>query len=805
MVPVPQADRRAPWFHSIRLKLVVVAIAVEMVMLALLLANSFRLLSDALESQTRARLEALAPLFNASLSGRVFQRDHAEIESVLNELIRSQYSEIRYIVVYGPKDELLSVVGAVDPKQLPSPDSSIGGAAGDGTYDASVRLTLSGNPVGSVRFGLSLTAMMLTRDSVMQQGMLIAAAEVLLSLLLLISGGYLVTRHIPSLLAATRRIASGDYRFRVPIVDHDEISELADNFNAMSATIEDRIEALSESESRFRTIFDAINDAIFIHDAETGAIVDVNRRMCEMYGCTREHALTATAARFSSGAEPYTADKAIELVQRAVSEGPQLFEWHARTWDGHEFWVEVSLRMARIGHEDRLLAVVRDIGERKQHQQELEYLAHHDVLTHLPNRVLLADRLNQAIAQARRSERLFAVAYLDLDDFKPVNDTYGHAAGDQLLVEIASRLRASVRDGDTISRIGGDEFVILMLDFGTIDECTTAFERILGVISRPYDLAGIDVVITASIGVTVFPFDETDPDTLLRHADQAMHAAKQGGRKRFHLFDPEQDQLAKEYHEARARIAEGLQRNEFVLHYQPVVNLAERTVVGAEALIRWQHPERGLVPPGHFLPLVDESELAVSIGNWVLAEAIGQVAAWHRQGLALRISVNIAARHIQAEDFVERLAALLAAQSQLPAGALELEILETAALSDIAWVGKVIDACHDLGVKFALDDFGTGYSSLSYFKQLRLDTLKIDQSFVRDMLDDEEDRAIVEGVIGLTRAFQRQVVAEGVETEEHGKALLELGCPIVQGYGIARPMPAAALPGWIAEFVRMRS
>jgi len=792
----------APWYRSLRLKLVALAILVEMVMLGLLLANSLRLLNDALESQTNARLEALAPLFNASLSGRVFQRDHAEIESVLGELVRSPYAEIRYITVYDTHGELLAVAGSVDSKRLPSPDVNVGAAIADGVYDASVPLTLLGNPVGSVRFGLSLAAMLRTRDSLMHQGMLIAAAEILLSLLLLLASGYLITRHISPLMAATRRIASGDYRFRVPVIRHDEIGQLADNFNAMSSAIEDRIQALSDSEARFREIFDTVNDAIFILHLQTGRILDVNRRMCELYGCARDEVLSKAPNIFGDNEPPYTDEMAMDYVRRAVTEGPQLFDWHARTRDGQGFWVEVNLRRARIGHEDRLLAVVRDISERKQHQQELEYLAHHDVLTHLPNRLLLADRLKQAIAHGRRANWLFAVAYLDLDDFKPVNDTFGHDAGDQLLIEVARRLRASVRDGDTISRFGGDEFVLLMLNFTNIAECTKAFDRILVNISKPYTVAGVDVVITASIGVTLYPLDETDPDTLIRHADQAMHAAKLGGRKRFHLFDPEQDQLAKEYREVRARIAEALLNKEFVLYYQPMVNLSAGTVVGAEALIRWQHPERGLIPPAQFLPLIDESDLAVELGNWVLEQAITQVAAWHGQGFSLCVSVNIAARHIHAADFVERLAGLLAAQSQLPADSLELEILETAALSDIDWVGGVIDACHRLGVKFALDDFGTGYSSLSYFKQLRLDTLKIDQSFVRDMLDDKEDRAIVEGVIGLTRAFQRQVVAEGVETAAHGRALLELGCSIVQGYGIARPMPAEELPAWISAYHR---
>jgi EAL domain-containing protein (putative c-di-GMP-specific phosphodiesterase class I) len=310
-------------------------------------------------------------------------------------------------------------------------------------------------------------------------------------------------------------------------------------------------------------------------------------------------------------------------------------------------------------------------------------------------------------------------------------------------------------------------------------------------------LAGHSVSISASIGVTLYPEDDNDPDTLLRHADQAMYQAKQGGHNRYHLYDPEHDRRAKSHLEAFARIKQALTAGEFELHYQPKVNMREGSVIGAEALIRWRHPTHGLMPPGEFLPIIENSELDSAIGEWVLGTALTEMQTWQEMGLDFQISVNISAHHLQQEDFIQRLAETLAAHPAVPPGRLQLEVLETAALEDMAGVSEIMRLCRAKGVSFALDDFGTGYSSLTYLKRLPAETLKIDQSFIRDILEDPEDLAIVQGIIALSKAFGHSVVAEGVETAEHGLMLLRLGCELAQGYGIARPMPAAELPEWV--------
>ena len=342
-------------------------------MLVLLLANSHRLVGDALESQTRSRLEALTPLLNASLAGRVFQRDHSEIEAILGQLAGSERTEIRYIVVLGPHGEPLAKAGEVPPERLAAEDRSVADALADLTYDTSIPLMLPGNTrVGSVRFGLSLEGLATLRGSVLRQSLLIAGAEVLLSLLLLASVGYLLTRHFAGLLAATRRVAGGDYATPIPIQRNDEIGVLADNFNAMTAAVKNRIGQLAESESRFRTIFDAAGDAIFIHDAGSGRLVDVNRRVCELYRCTHEQALAATAETFSANIGPHTAEQAAEWLRLTLEEGPQTFDWLARRLDGELFWVEVNLRHVQIGRDDRIVAIVRDISERKRAEEAMD-------------------------------------------------------------------------------------------------------------------------------------------------------------------------------------------------------------------------------------------------------------------------------------------------------------------------------------------------------------------------------------------------------------------------------------------------
>jgi diguanylate cyclase (GGDEF)-like protein/PAS domain S-box-containing protein len=441
-----------------------------------------------------------------------------------------------------------------------------------------------------------------------------------------------------------------------------------------------------------------------------------------------------------------------------------------------------------------------NITQIKAHEAELDRVTNFDSLTHLPNRRLLSDRLQQALLRSDRSGRATAICFLDLDGFKAINDQLGHAVGDQVLLGVAQHLGTVLRADDTLARLGGDEFVLLLSDLASTSECTQILERVLEVCRRPVQAEGSTLSVSASIGVSLYPSDRSDPDILLRHADMAMYLAKQAGKNRYQLFDTEIDRMAQCHRDYLEQMELALQRQEFVLYYQPQVSLVTGQVVGAEALARWQHPLLGLLAPGEFLPHLNGSHLEARFGEWVIASALQQLREWQALGLELKVSVNISANHLLQSDFCERLALALSAYPDVAAAQLELEVLETAAIGDMQQAVDVLHACMGLGVRFALDDFGTGYSSLTYLRKLPVHTLKIDQSFVRDMLSDPDDLGIVRGIIELAHVFNRQVVAEGVETMEHGAALQQLGCRLAQGYGIARPMPAAQLPAWCVDW-----
>ncbi len=446
----------------------------------------------------------------------------------------------------------------------------------------------------------------------------------------------------------------------------------------------------------------------------------------------------------------------------------------------------------------QILGMAIDFADRQQAEQRLEHMAYHDLLTGLPNRTLLADRLAQSIALSRRSNQLIAVCCLDLDNFKPLNDSYGHHVGDSILVGLARRMQESLRQGDTLARLGGDEFAIILTGLSTGDECEDAVKRLLTQVNRSIDTQGHTIDISGSIGVTLFPIDDVPPDVLLRHADQAMYQAKSTNKSGFRFYDPVQDQQLRQLAQTREDFAEALRGDQLMLHYQPKINLSDGSVFGMEALIRWQHPQRGLLAPGQFLPMIEETELEFALGEWVVNNALTQLQQWLEAGLPLSVSINISPRHIQQQGFVDFLVKTLASYPPGIAGNLEIEVLEISAISDTANAAKVMDACKKLGLHFSLDDFGTGYSTLTHFHHLPIDVVKIDQNFVRNMLVNTDDLDIVEGVLRLADGLKRPAVAEGIESVEIGIMLLHLGCLYGQGYGIARPMPGAQVAGWLA-------
>jgi diguanylate cyclase (GGDEF)-like protein/PAS domain S-box-containing protein len=538
------------------------------------------------------------------------------------------------------------------------------------------------------------------------------------------------------------------------------------------------------------------------HMSVEGRWLRVNRKLCEITGYNQQELL---AMSFQGITHPDDAGRDQESLAQLLTNTLPSYAIEKRYIhrNGSLIWVliQVSVVFTADGIADYGITVIQDISEKKQAAQLIESMAYNDQLTGLPNRSLLGDRLHQAMTLAHRHKRTVAVVFLDLDGFKAINDRYGHATGDLLLRALSVRMKDGLREGDTLARLGGDEFVAVFLDLPDSKASTPMLARLLVACAQPVPVGSLNLQVSASLGVTFYPqAEEVDADQLLRQADQAMYQAKLAGKNRYHVFDAENDRSVRGHHASVERIRSALQQQEFVLHYQPKVNMRTRQVVGVEALIRWNHPQAGLLLPGEFLPLIENHRLAVDVGEWVIHQALQQLSEWHGVGLELPVSVNISAMELQQADFLERLQSAMQAYPDLPAHSLQLEILETSALDDLDQVSRFITQCADLCVDFAIDDFGTGYSSLTYLKHLPIPVVKIDQSFVRDMLLDQDNKSILDGILWIMRQLKRSVIAEGVETLEHGRALMDLGCELAQGYGIARPMPVDQLPEWVAAW-----
>ncbi|KAF0204837.1 MAG: PAS/PAC sensor-containing diguanylate [Gallionellaceae bacterium] len=554
---------------------------------------------------------------------------------------------------------------------------------------------------------------------------------------------------------------------------------------------------IRKSENKYRQLFDSTGDAVMLLD-ESG-FFDCNKATLEMFGCaTQEEFCSKHPADLSP---PQQANGMASLVSAnqhiasAMETGSDRFEWvYRRVDDGKDFPVEILLSAMELDGRSVFQATVRDITERKQSEQQIHQLAFFDALTRLPNRRLLMDRLQQALAVSVRNGQLGAIMFLDLDHFKTLNDTKGHEIGDLLLIEVAARLLSCVRDGDTVARLGGDEFVLVLETLGSkgheaATQAERVAEKIQAALGQPYQLKERSHHTTWSIGIVMFKGHKDSVEDLLKYADIAMYQAKTAGRDAIRFYDPETQSAIETRADMETELRLALENHQFQLYYQIQVDSSHRPL-GAEVLLRWIHPERGLISPLQFIPLLEESGMIVPVGLWVLQAACAQLRTWQGSALTrdLTLAVNVSAKQFRQSDFVVRVQRALLESGAKPSH-LKLELTESMVLENLENMIAKMRELKLLGLSFSLDDFGTGYSSLQYLKQLPLDQIKIDHSFVRDIAVDANDAAIVQAIIAMSDALALNVIAEGVETEEQYEFLDKHGCHAFQGFLFGKPLP----------------
>jgi diguanylate cyclase (GGDEF)-like protein/PAS domain S-box-containing protein len=565
--------------------------------------------------------------------------------------------------------------------------------------------------------------------------------------------------------------------------------------------LRDAEQRLMQSEQRFRGAFENAPIGIMLVNA-SGQIFEANRFAAELLAYNLEKMENLHISRLIP-AEDRGEFK--ETLGRLFSGQDDTMRSEKRMLcnDGMQIWTNFHIGMQRTETGGYGIVQIADITEMKSNQRRIERMAFYDTLTDLANRRLFHDRLSHAISHSKRSKTLGALLYLDLDQFKRVNDTLGHEMGDVLLQEVATRLSHCVRQGDTVGRPGGDEFTILLTDIKTPSDAGFVADKILQTLAKPISLSGHQIVITTSIGITIIPEDGTEVNALMKNADLAMYRAKEHGRNNYQYYSEELNTNAVHRLRLEYEMRRALERDEFVLYYQPKVRLSDQQVTGVECLIRWQHPERGLLSPVEFIDVAEETGAIVEIGTWVIEQACRAGRAMVAQtGHEIEIAVNISPRQFKDPNLVNNIRRSLR-ETGLNPHVLEVEITETMLMGDIEAANQTVQRLHELGVKLAIDDFGTGYSSLNYLKKFPIDTVKVDRSFVMDIPESSDDMAITSAVIAMAHRLNMVVVAEGVETREQLEFLQEHGCEYAQGYLFSKPMPLAKVKSMLAPNVRL--
>ncbi|VAX07065.1 diguanylate cyclase/phosphodiesterase (GGDEF & EAL domains) with PAS/PAC sensor(s) [hydrothermal vent metagenome] len=544
---------------------------------------------------------------------------------------------------------------------------------------------------------------------------------------------------------------------------------------------------LNEKNEQLTRIFESTLEGILITD-EKGVIQSVNPAFTLITGYSAAEAIGQTPAMLKS--DRHDAEHFRAMWQALVQNG----QWEGEIWNRRKNgeiypqWLVLTAIMDNEGNPSQYVGLFNDITEQKKNEERIRHQAYHDALTELPNRLLFNDRLQVALAQARRTDEQLAIMFIDLDRFKNINDSLGHSVGDQLLQGMAQRLLDCTRDEDTVARMGGDEFTVMLPRIRLLGDVDQVARKVLDGLSKPLRVEGHELVVTASIGISLYPDDGKQAEALMKNADSAMYSAKEQGKNKYQFYSADMNASAMEHFTLETQLRHALEHEEFVLHYQPQVEINSGRLIGFEVLVRWQHPELGLVLPGKFITLLEETGLIVPVGEWILNQACRQNHAWREAGLApVRVAVNFSSHQFR-EVPVSQVVAQALKDSDLSADGLEVEITEGVLMDDIEQSCETLQQLRDMGVAIAIDDFGTGYSSLSYLKQFPVDMLKIDLSFVRDITCNPQDMEIVTSIIAMAHGLELGVIAEGVETEEQLQLLSELGCDQIQGYLTGRPL-----------------
>jgi diguanylate cyclase (GGDEF)-like protein/PAS domain S-box-containing protein len=617
----------------------------------------------------------------------------------------------------------------------------------------------------------------------------------LIFLMAVVSGWYIsrsISSRINKLRKASELVGSGHLELQIEIGSNDEITELALSFNNMIGDLKESRNKLLASEERFRSVVDSANDAIISTD-HTGGILSWNNSARKIFGYSLDEILGKSISVLFP---PFYSTQLVDsesghlLTSRIMHTGSKATELKGVKKDGNEFPLEISVSSWETAEGNSYSGIIRDVTERRSLEDQLTYQTLHDPLTKLANRVLFGDRVAHALEKISRNHALVSVLFLDLDNFKTINDSLGHAAGDDLLLSVANRLQACLRPHDTAARLGGDEFAVLLEDSTDLKGGTIIAERLQDILRTPFLLDGKEVFVSVSIGIATTSSAEEDPAALLRNADLAMYIAKSEGKDRYAVFENEMHEIAVRRFQLEADMRQAIEHEDFEVYYQPIIDLQSEKIIGMEALTRWNHPERGLVPPLDFIPIAEETNLILPLGRWILEEACRQARKWQiecERGDDLAITVNISSRQFQDGALVATVTEALQ-RSGLSAGSLILEITESTMLNDTDATSKKLNELKDLGVRLAIDDFGTGYSSFSYLQRFPVDFLKIDKSFIDKIELGNEGSAVTKAIITMSNTLHLTTIAEGIESPGQRSSLQTLGCEMGQGYHFAKPL-----------------